>query len=254
LSRYEAVQKFLQSKETLVVEIRRQKHNALDLELKHGSNAKISKVDNPGELSVLTDKSAEGTITAASASQQINCPSSTSLKEIETKTPVVLTLRARSHEDRLGSLQAASKETQTQSVVGTDVLKDNDLVNTITDNFIEHEHHLFEQCLEPEIDIEVFTIHYYSSTTKLFWSVFAMCDGDFSIHLRPILCLFNANTNCVCMSICVAFAWAAGPHSTLALAKCRNFKCSYSPYVHTYVCCSFVIFVEERLYTNTSHL
>uniref|UniRef100_Q8MR31-2 Isoform 2 of Slo-interacting protein 1 n=1 Tax=Drosophila melanogaster TaxID=7227 RepID=Q8MR31-2 len=158
LSRYEAVQKFLQSKETLVVEIRRQKHNALDLELKHGSNAKISKVDNPGELSVLTDKSAEGTITAASASQQINCPSSTSLKEIETKTPVVLTLRARSHEDRLGSLQAASKETQTQSVVGTDVLKDNDLVNTITDNFIEHEHHLFEQCLEPEIDIEEVTL------------------------------------------------------------------------------------------------
>ncbi|KMZ07271.1 slo-interacting protein 1 isoform X1 [Drosophila simulans] len=158
LSRYEAVQKFLQAKETLVVEIRRQKHNALDLELKQGSNAKISKVDKPEELSVLTDKSAEATITAASASQEISCPSLTSLKEIDTKTPVVLTLRARSHEDRLGSLQAASKETQTQSVVRMDVLKDNDLVKTITDNFIEHEHHLFEQCLEPEIDIEEVTL------------------------------------------------------------------------------------------------
>ncbi|KQS21490.1 slo-interacting protein 1 isoform X2 [Drosophila erecta] len=157
LSRYEAVQKFLQAKENLVVELCRQKHNALDLELKRGSNAKISKLDKPEELSVLTEKSAETTITTASASQEKHYPS-TPLKGIETETPVVLILRAGSHEDRLGAPQAASKETQTSTVVDTDVLKDSDLVQTITDNFIEHEHHLFEQCLEPEIDIEEVTL------------------------------------------------------------------------------------------------
>ncbi|XP_043657656.1 slo-interacting protein 1 isoform X3 [Drosophila teissieri] len=158
LSRYEAVQKFLQAKETFVVELCRQKNNALDLELKQGSNAKISKLDKPEELSVLTENSAEATIRTASASQDKNGHPSTPLKEIETKIPLVLTLRARSHDDRLGGPQAASKETQTQTIVDTDVLKDSDLVHTITDNFIEHEHHLFEQCLEPEIDIEEVTL------------------------------------------------------------------------------------------------
>ncbi|XP_070074171.1 slo-interacting protein 1 isoform X2 [Drosophila takahashii] len=172
LPRYEAVQKFLQAKETLVVELCRQKHKALDLGLRQDAKDKLSDGEKPipialqsdtsePDSSALIEKPAEAASAAtASASQQGNFPTSITPAPLEvpaTNSPVVLTLRALSHEERSGNL-AASKETQTQTFDDSDVLKDHDLVQTIADHFIEQEHHLFEQCLEPEIDIEEVTL------------------------------------------------------------------------------------------------
>jgi len=59
LPRYEAVQKFLQAKETLVVELCRQKHNELDLGLQQDVNAKLSEVEKtvPNALQSITSES-----------------------------------------------------------------------------------------------------------------------------------------------------------------------------------------------------
>ncbi|XP_044316476.1 slo-interacting protein 1 isoform X2 [Drosophila rhopaloa] len=177
LPRYEAVQKFLQAKETLVVELCRQNNNALDLELKPDANPKLSDVDKTDSIlqsnkceaafSALFEKPAEldpsASTKTACTSQQVDFIPSTipaPSEGITTKNPVILTLRALGHEKRLGcsALIAASKETQTHTSIDNDVLKDQDLVQQITDHFIEQEHHLFEQCLEPEIDIEEVTL------------------------------------------------------------------------------------------------
>ncbi|KAI8036462.1 hypothetical protein M5D96_010768 [Drosophila gunungcola] len=177
LPRYEAVQKFLQAKETLVVELCRQKHNELDLMLEPDANTKLSDVDKIDPIlqvntcepvfSTLLAKPVEAAPSAstrtASASQQVDSTPSTipaASEVITTKNPVILTLRALSHEERSGrsGVFAASKETQTHTSIQTDVLKDHDIVQTLTDHFIEQEHHLFEQCLEPEIDIEEVTL------------------------------------------------------------------------------------------------
>ncbi|XP_017051441.1 slo-interacting protein 1 isoform X2 [Drosophila ficusphila] len=179
LTWYEAVQKFLQAKETLVVELCRQKHSAFNLECKQDANTKLPDVDKASsnvlhsnkckkQISNLTEKPKDAIISAStttnSASQQVNTSPSTTLAasgEITTKNPVILTLRTLNHEESSGcsTVYAASKETQTQaSVDQDDVLKDHDLVQTLTDHFIEREHHLFEQCLEPEIDIEEVTL------------------------------------------------------------------------------------------------
>ncbi|XP_017126187.1 slo-interacting protein 1 isoform X1 [Drosophila elegans] len=177
LPRYEAVQKFLQAKETLVVELCRQKHNELDLMLEPDANTKLSDVDKIDPIlqlntcepvfSTLLAKPVEAAPSAstrtASASQQVDSTPSTipaASEAITTKNPVILTLRALSHEERSGrsAVFAASKETQTHTSIQTDVLKDHDIVQTLTDHFIEQEHHLFEQCLEPEIDIEEVTL------------------------------------------------------------------------------------------------
>ncbi|XP_016944211.2 slo-interacting protein 1 isoform X1 [Drosophila suzukii] len=174
LPRYEAVQKFLQAKETLVVELCRQKHNELDLGLQQDVNAKLSEVEktvpnalqsitSESDLSALIENPAEAaSTTTASASQPVNATSiiPATLDVTATKSPVILTLRALSHEERLGNSTdlAATKETQTQPSNDTDVLSNHDFVQTITNHFIEQEHHLFEQCLEPEIDIEEVTL------------------------------------------------------------------------------------------------
>ncbi|XP_043947188.1 slo-interacting protein 1 isoform X2 [Drosophila biarmipes] len=166
---YEAVQKFLQAKETIVVELCRQKHNELDC-----TNAKLSDVDKTvpnalqsttceSDLSAQTENTANAVPTAtANDSQLVDATSiiPAPLDVTAKKSPVILTLRALSHEERLGNATAlaASKETQTQPANDTDVLRDHDFVQTITNHFIEQEHHLFEQCLEPEIDIEEVTL------------------------------------------------------------------------------------------------
>ncbi|KAH8269760.1 hypothetical protein KR018_000418, partial [Drosophila ironensis] len=181
LPRCEAVQMFLQAKETIVVELCRQKSNALGLKLKkemYGGSAEANVIGetipskkneafvnnkspdtNPLESTACTSKKLVSTSLI-----NVNSPSSL---EIETKNKqVILTLRAIGYEESpvssspvSSTLFAASKKTQTESLTSDNAtLKDNNLVRTITDHFIEQEHHLFEQCLEPEIDIEEITL------------------------------------------------------------------------------------------------
>ncbi|BFG06726.1 slo-interacting protein 1 [Drosophila madeirensis] len=90
------------------------------------------------------------------------CPTLTPVSQANSKNDnqVILTLRALSKEEsavppvEVVSAVSVSRETQTSA----ENLKDQDLVRTIADHFIEQEHHLFEQCLEPEIDIEEITL------------------------------------------------------------------------------------------------
>ncbi|KAH8283239.1 hypothetical protein KR054_005948, partial [Drosophila jambulina] len=166
LPRYEAVQKFLQAKETLVVELSRQKqsHNTLALNIKQELGCK--------SLDRYTDNFAETQYDEADSNIIKNKPEpsafpKTAISGVDQKNnfitplkipaepldnPVILTLRTFNNEKK------TLKEVQTQTVLHTDVLKNHDLVQTITDHFIEQEHHIFEQCLEPEIDIEEITL------------------------------------------------------------------------------------------------
>ncbi|KAH8236303.1 hypothetical protein KR032_006877 [Drosophila birchii] len=154
LSRYEAVQRFLQAKETLVVELSRQKqnHNALDIkqELACKSSETISKnqYEKEGDSNIIGIKP---TPSNAGDCQQVNSITPLIIAAEPLNNPIILTLRTFNE-------KKTSKEVQTQTVLNTDVLKDHDLVHTITDHFIEQEHHIFEQCLEPEIDIEEITL------------------------------------------------------------------------------------------------
>ncbi|XP_002072619.3 slo-interacting protein 1 [Drosophila willistoni] len=107
LSNYEAVQMFLQAKETLVVELCRQQRK----ENKNNDGSDDSAGDSPQNKLILTLRTGDP----------------------QTVTP------------------APSIDKETQTV-------DQDIARTIADHFIEQEHHLFEQCLEPEIDIEEITL------------------------------------------------------------------------------------------------
>ncbi|XP_020809949.1 slo-interacting protein 1 [Drosophila serrata] len=158
LPRYEAVQKFLQAKENLVVELSRQKHNhnALALELdcissdvakkqyKEEANSNIIEIKPESSASIESENSG--------GCQQVNSVTPIIFPAEPLNNPVILTLRTFNNEKK------TSKEVQTQTVFNPDILQDHDLVQTITDHFIEQEHHIFEQCLEPEIDIEEITL------------------------------------------------------------------------------------------------
>ncbi|XP_017062683.1 slo-interacting protein 1 isoform X2 [Drosophila eugracilis] len=169
MPRYEAVQKFLQAKETLVVELCRQKHNALGLQEDAYTEQSDANKTVPNVLqlknSELENATSESVTKISSASQPVKVipaqPTTNSASEVTgTKSPIVLTLRALGHEEGLESctVLAASKETQTLNSVDSEVLRDSDMVQTIADHFIEQEHHLFEQCLEPDIDFEEVTL------------------------------------------------------------------------------------------------
>ncbi|XP_022217478.2 slo-interacting protein 1 isoform X3 [Drosophila obscura] len=172
LPRYEAVQMFLQTKETIVVELCRQKQNALDIEINIETRLE-NKVDSilPFDQSELATVEKLNTSPTTSASQNVK---STSLLIASPSPPlapvsqanskndnqIILTLRALNNEEsavppvEVFSAVSVSKETQTSA----ENLKEQDIVRTIADHFIEQEHHLFEQCLEPEIDIEEITL------------------------------------------------------------------------------------------------
>nr|XP_017022619.2 LOW QUALITY PROTEIN: slo-interacting protein 1 [Drosophila kikkawai] len=164
LPRYEAVQKFLQAKETLVVELSRQKqnHNAIGLDIKQefcykSSNAYTDNIAKKKTKLILKfGIKPEALVSAKTAnscvSQQGNSLTPLIIPAETENHPLSLTLRT------FNSEKITSKEVQTQTVLNTDILKDHDLVQTITDRFIEQEHHIFEQCLEPEIDIEEITL------------------------------------------------------------------------------------------------
>lgn len=146
---------FLQATDTIVVEICRQKNNALE---KKENNVTLSGVDNVQK--VLQDRECEtvdnniinktktesSTITCSSKNLNYNPEDEKKNKQ------VILTLRD-SESSVFPSVFVASKETQTCDYDASS--KDLDLERTIADHLIEQEHNLFEQCLEPEIDIEV---------------------------------------------------------------------------------------------------
>ncbi|BFG06727.1 slo-interacting protein 1 [Drosophila madeirensis] len=173
LPRYEAVQMFLQAKETIVVELCRQKQNALDIEINIDINNDPTGLKNRIDQSELATSSTVEISPTTSASQKEKsipvliaspspCPTLTPVSQANSKNDnqVILTLRALSKEEsavppvEVVSAVSVSRETQTSA----ENLKDQDLVRTIADHFIEQEHHLFEQCLEPEIDIEEITL------------------------------------------------------------------------------------------------
>ncbi|KAH8255066.1 hypothetical protein KR038_003795, partial [Drosophila bunnanda] len=158
LPRYEAVQKFLQAEENLVVELSRQKHNhnAVVSDIKQdGYTENVAKKQNNEEADIIEIKPETSASTKASncgGYQQVNSITPLIFPAEPLNNPVILTLRTFNNEKK------TSKEVQTQTVLNADVLQDHDLVQTITDHFIEQEHHIFEQCLEPEIDIEEITL------------------------------------------------------------------------------------------------
>ncbi|XP_017155711.1 slo-interacting protein 1 isoform X4 [Drosophila miranda] len=180
LPRYEAVQMFLQAKETIVVELCRQKPNALDIEINIDINNEPTRLQNRVDRSELaTSATAEKINISNDAGVELSTtsPTTSSSPNVKSTSPspplapvsqqssrnnnqVILTLRALNSEEsvvppvEVVSAVSVSKETQTSA----ENLKDRDIVRTIADRFIEQEHHLFEQCLEPEIDIEEITL------------------------------------------------------------------------------------------------
>ncbi|XP_017853718.1 slo-interacting protein 1 isoform X2 [Drosophila busckii] len=71
--------------------------------------------------------------------------------ESHTKDDVILQCQGQSQQET-----AETCETQT---VENYSMPNQDIVRTIADHIIEQEHNIFEQCLEPEIDIEEVTLH-----------------------------------------------------------------------------------------------
>lgn len=155
LSSYEAVQLFLQAKETLVVELSRKKKN----------NIKCTSTENSNG-----EEDDESAICTKVENFQI-CDSrniNSSALPVP-KNEIILTLRTSSNFDNVDvnattddvELTVVSKETQTTDNffdIKKNVDHNKDIAQKIADHFIEQQHHLFEQCLEPEIGIEEVTL------------------------------------------------------------------------------------------------
>ncbi|EDV90955.1 GH23937 [Drosophila grimshawi] len=142
LSNYEAVQMFLQAKENLVVELcRKQNKERNSISADDVDAAKDDQHAQMSTTKVTSNTNAILSLPAAARNQ------------------IILSLRSFN-----AGPSSATKETQTIEDF-VDLKKNrarsdhnNKLAQTIADHFIEREHHLFEQCLEPEIDIEEVTL------------------------------------------------------------------------------------------------
>lgn len=148
LSSYEAVQMFLQAKETLVVELCRKRNPVTSGDLQKDDIC--SRVKN---VQVSNAK-------ATSASENINFNSlpMPPLSSVSAENQIILTLRTFQNSDQTEPV-SKEKKTNDKFVAFNKTNKkfnhNENIAQTIADHFIEQEHHLFEQCLEPEIDIEV---------------------------------------------------------------------------------------------------
>ncbi|XP_043069455.1 slo-interacting protein 1 isoform X2 [Drosophila bipectinata] len=165
LSRCEAVQMFLQAKETIVVEICRQKNNALEKNVNLSGAENILKIlpaeerQNVNTNFISRSPTESSSITCASKNVNLNpIMDAERAQEEKKKQQIILTFRDLSINETsvCPSVFFASKETQTYD---NDTSSKGDLERTITDHLIEQEHNLFEQCLEPEIDIEEITLN-----------------------------------------------------------------------------------------------
>ncbi|XP_060661136.1 slo-interacting protein 1 isoform X3 [Drosophila nasuta] len=191
LSSYEVVQMFLQSKENLVVELSRKtnhlqfsdaEQNKFDIYTKHENILQLPKDTRDGSQ-----------------------PNTNSISfPLPQKNEIILTLRAFNNvnvdaEPLLTDVEHAtvvSKGTQTTTENGFDIKQNidhnKDIVQSIADHFIEQQHHLFEQCLEPEIDIEEITlINKDSIGGNLGLSV--SCPNDFEESIKPVIRNDNSN-------------------------------------------------------------
>lgn len=154
---------FLQAKENLIVEIFRKKsptentNNLIDTKPSGKKSEEATDCEKfKDNVEIFNSKA-----TSASANVHSNSNEYPSQK----KSKVVLTLRAIINSDHnvpvLDDIapSAQSKETQTvEDYLHAPDSRNEIIVNKIADHYIEEEHHLFEHCLEPEIDIEV-TLH-----------------------------------------------------------------------------------------------
>lgn len=152
---------FLQAKENLIVELFRKKTPT--------ENTNDVRGINPSEEAATCGKFQENieilNAKETCGSTNINFNSNNAYAS-QKKSKIVLTLRAFINSDHNVpalddidiSPNAHSKETQTiedYQLHVPDNRRNENIVQTIADHFIEQEHHLFEHCLEPEIDIEV---------------------------------------------------------------------------------------------------
>ncbi|KAH8272481.1 hypothetical protein KR044_008940, partial [Drosophila immigrans] len=192
LSSYEVVQMFLQANENLVVELSR-KANHLQL-----SGAEQNELDIYAKLENLQQLSKDA---ARYASQQNTNSKSFPLVS---KNEIVLTLRASNNinidsEPLLTDVEpitVVSKGTQTANEncfeIKENIDHKKDIVQSIADRLIEQQHHLFEQCLEPEIDIEEITLRNKDSIGgNLGLSI--SCSNAFDESIKPVICNDNSN-------------------------------------------------------------
>lgn len=159
MSSYEAVQMFLQAKETLVVELSRKKNNLICAsQLSTHINRNTNCEQDDSAICNKVENFQVSNATATCASRSIN---SSALPQPNTKNELILTLRViHDLKPTIDDVEptVVSKETQTIDNffdVHKNIDHNKDIAQTIADHFIEQQHHLFEQCLEPEIDIEV---------------------------------------------------------------------------------------------------
>ncbi|KAH8384338.1 hypothetical protein KR093_007659, partial [Drosophila rubida] len=192
LSSYEVVQMFLQAKENLIVELSR-KTNHLQF-----SSAEQNVLDVYAKSENFRQLQNDGDIYASQPKIFSN------IHPLDAKNEIILTLRVLNNinvdvDPLLTDVQpttVASKGTQTAIENGyninEDIDDDKDIVQSIADHFIEQQHHLFEQCLEPEIDIEEITlIDKDSIGGNLGLSV--SCTNAFDESMKPVICNDNSN-------------------------------------------------------------
>lgn len=160
MSSYEAVQLFLQAKETLVVELSRKKKNNIKCTSTENLNGEE---DDESAICTKVENFQISNLNARATCDSRNLNSSALPVP---KNEIILTLRTSSNLDNVDvnattddvELTVVSKETQTTDNffdIKKNIDHNNDIAQKIADHFIEQQHHLFEQCLEPEIGIEV---------------------------------------------------------------------------------------------------
>ncbi|XP_017869317.1 PREDICTED: slo-interacting protein 1 isoform X1 [Drosophila arizonae] len=190
LSSYEAVQMFLQAKETLVVELCRKRNPVTSGDLQKDDIC--SRVKN---VQVSNAK-------ATSASENINFNSLPMPPlSVSAENQIILTLRTFQNSDQTEPV-SKEKKTNDKFVAFNKTNKkfnhNENIAQTIADHFIEQEHHLFEQCLEPEIDIEEVTLVKNDSTNDEI-GLTVSCNNFYSIRdceeniINPVICNQNAD-------------------------------------------------------------
>lgn len=139
---------FLQAKETLVVELCRKRNPVTSEDLQEDDIC--SRVKN---VQVSHAKA-----TSASENININSLPTSPLSSVSAENQIILTLRTFRNSDQtepVSKEKIPSDKFDAFNTTNKKVNHNENIAQAITDHFIEQEHHLFEQCLEPEIDIEV---------------------------------------------------------------------------------------------------
>ncbi|KAH8406414.1 hypothetical protein KR222_005849 [Zaprionus bogoriensis] len=184
LSNCEAVQMFLQAKETLIVELLR-KTSATEIKQDDVLDTDRSQ-NRPEEPAVCAEVIENIEIlnskrTCSPKNVNVNFDTNDAFPP-QKKSKIVLTLRAFLNSEHNVAVPdkipppftALSKETQTMDDYVHVPERHNENIDQTADHFIEQEHHLFEQCLEPEIDIEEVTLLKDSEPMGL-----SVCSTDF---------------------------------------------------------------------------